>query len=70
MEATSLIYDYLSQSGFGDFVKQYELQPVTLKVQAAERTLVDKLYALTDYYLAGTLAEHSGIFMTFTSFCR
>ncbi|MCC8130986.1 MAG: nucleotidyl transferase AbiEii/AbiGii toxin family protein [Oscillospiraceae bacterium] len=59
MEATSLIYDYLSQNGFGDFVEQYELQPVTLKVQAAERTLVDKLYALADYYLAGTLAEHS-----------
>ncbi len=59
MEATSLIYDYLSQNGFGDFIGQYELQPVMLKVQAAERTLIDKLYALADYYLAGTLTEHS-----------
>ncbi len=59
MEATSLVYDYLSQNGFGDFIEQYELKPVMLKVQAAERTLVDKLYALADYYLEGTLAEHS-----------
>ncbi|MCC8196300.1 MAG: nucleotidyl transferase AbiEii/AbiGii toxin family protein [Ruminococcus sp.] len=55
MEATSLIYDYLSQNGFGDFVEHYELQPAMLKVQVAERTLVDKLYD----YLARTLAEHS-----------
>ncbi len=59
MEATSLIYDYLSQNSFGDFIEQYELQPVTLKVQAAERTLVDKLYAVADYYMAGTFTEHS-----------
>ena len=26
---------------------------------AAERTMIDKLYALADYYLAGTTAEHS-----------
>lgn len=55
----SLIYDYLSANGFDDFIKQYSLEPFKLNVQSAERTMIDKLYALADYYLAGTTAEHS-----------
>ena len=58
-QAGSLIYDYLSANGFSDFAKQYDLEPFELNVQAAERTMIDKLYALADYYLAGTIAEHS-----------
>ena len=58
-QAGSLIYDYLSANGFSDFAKQYNLEPFELNVQAAERTMIDKLYALADYYLAGTIAEHS-----------
>lgn len=57
--AGSLIYDYLSANGFDDFIKQYSLEPFELNVQSAERTMIDKLYALADYYLAGTTAEHS-----------
>ena len=57
--AGSLIYDYLSANGFDDFIKQYSLEPFKLNVQSAERTMIDKLYALADYYLAGTTAEHS-----------
>ena len=57
--AGSLIYDYLSANGFDDFIKQYSLEPFKLNVQSAERTMIDKLYALADYYLSGTTAEHS-----------
>lgn len=57
--AGSLIYDFLSANGFDDFIRQYSLEPFELNVQFAERTMIDKLYALADYYLAGTTAEHS-----------
>lgn len=57
--AGSLIYDFLSANKFDDFIRQYSLEPFELNVQSAERTMIDKLYALADYYLAGTTAEHS-----------
>lgn len=57
--AGSLVYDFLSANGFDDFIRQYSLEPFELNVQSAERTMIDKLYALADYYLAGTTAEHS-----------
>ena len=57
--AGSLIYDFLSANGFDDFIEQYSLEPFELNVQSAEHTMIDKLYALADYYLAGTTAEHS-----------
>ena len=57
--AGSLIYDYLSANGFDNFIEQYSFEPFELNVQSAERTMIDKLYALADYYLAGTTAEHS-----------
>lgn len=57
--AGSLIYDFLSANGFDDFIEQYSLEPFELNIQSAERTMIDKLYALADYYLAGTTAEHS-----------
>ena len=44
---------------FDDFIKEYALEPFELNVQAAERTMIDKLYALADYYLAGMTTEHS-----------
>ena len=57
--AGSLIYDFLSANGFDDFIEQYSLEPFELNVQSAKRTMIDKLYALADYYLAGTTTEHS-----------
>ena len=35
------------------------MQPFELNVQAAERTLVDKVFALGDYYLSDAVREHS-----------
>lgn len=59
MLASSLIYDYLAQNGYVEMIEQYGLQPFELNVQAAERTLVDKVFALGDYYLADAVHEHS-----------
>ena len=59
MSADSLIYQYLRENGYGDFIKQYDLEPFTLNVQTAERTMIDKMYALADYYLLNTTTEHS-----------
>ena len=59
MSADSLIYQYLHENGYGDFIKQYDLGPFTLNVQTAERTMIDKMYALADYYLLNTTTEHS-----------
>ena len=59
MSADSLIYQYLHENGYGDFIKQYDLEPFALNVQTAERTMIDKMYALVDYYLLNTTTEHS-----------
>ena len=59
MQATSFVYDYLSANGFDEVIDQYDLQPFELNVQTADRTLIDKLFALGDYYLSGTTTEHS-----------
>lgn len=59
MQATSFVYDYLSANGFDEVIEKYDLQPFELNVQTADRTLIDKLFALGDYYLNGTTTEHS-----------
>lgn len=59
MTATSIIYDYLYNNGFNDLISKYCLESFQVNVQIAERTFIDKLYALGDYYLSGAIAEHS-----------
>ncbi len=59
MHATSIIYDYLKQNGYDDLITKYELEPFEINVQTASRTLIDKLYALGDYYLSDAVGEHS-----------
>lgn len=59
MMATSIIYDYLHDNGYAAIIEQYQLEQFAVKVQIAERTLIDKLYALGDYYLCDSVREHS-----------
>lgn len=58
-QADSLIYQFLSQNGYNDFINEYNLQPFEINVQSAERTLIDKIFALADYYMLKTTSEHS-----------
>ena len=57
--ASCLIYDYLSENGFSDIISEYVLEPFEVCVQSCDRTLIDKLFAIGDYYLSGTTDEHS-----------
>ena len=59
LQATSIIYDYHKQNGYEDLIQKYGLEPFELNVQTASRTLIDKLYALGDYYLSDAVQEHS-----------
>ncbi len=59
LKADCFIYQYLHANGYDSFINQYDLLPFELNVQAAERTMIDKLYALADYYLSNTTTEHS-----------
>lgn len=42
-----------------DIVIEFALDPFTMKVQSIERTLIDKVFALCDYYLSGKVEKHS-----------
>ncbi len=59
LQASSLIHDYLKKNGYDALIDQYDLHPFEVNVQAADRTLIDKVYALGDYYLDGKIQEHS-----------
>lgn len=59
MQSTSIIYDYLKENGYDNLIAEYGLEPFSINVQSAERTLIDKLYALGDYYLSDVVQEHS-----------
>ena len=50
-ECNTYIYDYLKSIDRNDVIEKYELEPFKIKVQSLERTFVDKVFALGDYYL-------------------
>ena len=53
------IYDYFKQSGKNDIIEEYDLEAFELYVQTLDRTFIDKLFALGDYYLSDKISEHS-----------
>lgn len=59
MLATSFIYDYFKEENREDIIEQFALKPFSLNVQSVERTFIDKLFAVGDYYLDGKVTEHS-----------
>lgn len=59
MSASSFIYDYLKNENRDDIIKQFSLEPFEVTVQSAERTFIDKLFAVGDYYLDNKITEHS-----------
>lgn len=58
-EADSFIYSYLAENGHFEIIEQYDLKPFILNVQTIDRTFIDKLFALCDYYMANTINGHS-----------
>ena len=57
-EISNYIYQALKDEE-ADLLKEYDLTPFTMQVQALERTLIDKVFALCDYYLQGKPARNS-----------
>ncbi len=57
--AASMIYDYMASVGREDLAGEYGLKPFSVRVQTLERTLIDKVFALCDYYLTDKVAQHS-----------
>lgn len=58
-EFSSFIGDYFESLGRHDLVEKYELTPFNLQVQTLERTLVDKTFAICDYYIDDKCENHS-----------
>lgn len=50
-KVNSYVGEYLEATGNSKLAKEYELSPFIIKTQALERTLVDKVFAICDYYL-------------------
>lgn len=59
MPVNSLIYDYLKLKAREDIASEYGLMPFDISVQSLERTFVDKVYALCDYYLEDNIERRS-----------
>lgn len=57
-EITSIIYDYLAEEE-PEIMEEYGLVPFTMKVQKLSRTLIDKLFAVCDYYMTGKPTRNS-----------
>lgn len=51
----SYLYRLSIEDGFVDAVEEYALEPFELMASSIERTFVDKIFALCDYYLAGPI---------------
>ena len=58
-ECSSMIYDYLINSNQKNLIDKYELRPFNIKVQALERTFVDKVFAICDYFISGKKERNS-----------
>ena len=58
-KATSYIGEFFAKNGNGRVVTEYELDAFTVQVQSLERTLVDKVFAICDYYLSENTLRNS-----------
>lgn len=54
----SYIYQFLMKENM-DIVEEYQLEPFEMNVQSLERTFIDKIFALCDYYMDDDLKLHS-----------
>lgn len=55
----SLLYKYLKSINREDIIKTYRLEPYKIITQTIERTFIDKIFAICDYYISGDIRERS-----------
>ena len=59
VELGNYIGDYLKQQGRADLATLYGLDSFSMNLQSLERTFVDKVFAICDYYLQGKSNRYS-----------
>lgn len=59
VEIGNYIGDYLQKKGRLDLAEQYWLNGFPMNLQSLERTYIDKIFALCDYYLQGLSKRYS-----------
>lgn len=59
VEIGNYIGDYLNEIGKPEIAEQFHLSKFPMKLQALERTYIDKVFALCDYYLQGKSKRYS-----------
>lgn len=59
IEIGNYIGDYLNENGYKEIVEKYQLSRFSMKLQALERTYIDKIFALCDYYIQGKSKRYS-----------
>lgn len=57
--ANSIIGEYLIEKGLNEVAEEYNINSFKINVQCIERTFIDKVFALCDYYLRNKISEHS-----------
>lgn len=57
-QVDSLVYQFLIKEN-AEVIEEYGLQPFEMTVQTLDRTLIDKVFALCDYYMEGKIKRHS-----------
>ena len=58
-EIGNYVGDFLESREKPDVAEQYQLSRFSMKVQALERTYIDKVFALCDYYMQGKSKRYS-----------
>ena len=59
VEIRNYVGDYLAERQREDLMEQFSLGRFTMKLQALERTYIDKVFALCDYYIQGKSKRYS-----------
>lgn len=59
VEIGNYIGSYLDEKGKKEIADKYQLSRFSMKLQALERTYIDKIFALCDYYLQGKSKRYS-----------
>lgn len=58
-DVSSYVYRYLMESDEDELIEEYGLSPFEMHVQSLERTYIDKVFALCDYYIQGKSERYS-----------
>lgn len=68
--ADNYLYRFLVRIDRLDLAEQYDLMPFPVTTQTLERTLIDKVFAICDYYLENKTAGHSRHLYDISKICE